>query len=364
MRDLRVVRQGPPGVPSGSNTAVCRRVTPSWRPRFWLSSELVSTGRWGDLSHAGKAVYVVLAFHSNKAGIAWPAIKMISAEAGLGRTMVIKGVGELENAGLVARLTRGGGRGSTRYRLLAPQGDVQTEAGAVDPCAPAEGRGSENRRPPVRCAGLETEGTESGTSEQQQVESVAVPSSSTADDLKPRSPKPSSHRNAESVRLLVQAGVSPASARSIALDVAGNLPLVKRQVRNLKHARLRGNIRNPEGWLRTAIREDYALPPELAEVDGNTPEPCGERPDSVPRGYEARGEGVEETPEEAAREWASKELERLEQEDNDEYRKLCNEAMREIPDCIQDIVRRKGPKETAMWRGMMVDLLIRRHLAE
>ena len=81
---------------------------------------LLTSGQWAALGHADKAALGVLIARANPAGLAWPGIDTIAAEAGIARGNAIRAIGRLIKAGLVERAKSGGGRGKpTTYRVFA-----------------------------------------------------------------------------------------------------------------------------------------------------------------------------------------------------------------------------------------------------
>lgn len=83
-----------------------------------------------DLSIAAKVVGCALIEHANREGIAWPGLPELGAYAGVSsRTTVLKGVRELERAGLL-EVTRRAGR-VHRYRLVIPTRTTRSDSGRV-----------------------------------------------------------------------------------------------------------------------------------------------------------------------------------------------------------------------------------------
>ena len=59
-------------------------------------------------SPAGKVVLIVVAYHADDTGRAWPAIETIAAEASIGRRTVFRAIDELEVRGWIATYRRRG----------------------------------------------------------------------------------------------------------------------------------------------------------------------------------------------------------------------------------------------------------------
>lgn len=83
---------------------------------FRVLCSIVESGTWARLSGGAKAVYVVLAKHSDARWLSWPSLPTIAKLAGTHPRHAIRAVNELEAEGLLTR-RRGGGRLSTLYEL-------------------------------------------------------------------------------------------------------------------------------------------------------------------------------------------------------------------------------------------------------
>jgi hypothetical protein len=71
-----------------------------------------------DLDREELLVLLCLADHANEEGVCWPSLPLIARRARMHRITATRVVDRLVELGVIARLERGGGRKSTRYKLM------------------------------------------------------------------------------------------------------------------------------------------------------------------------------------------------------------------------------------------------------
>lgn len=69
----------------------------------------------GQVGAAGIAVFCVLCIHASKDGRCFPSLETLARETGLSKPTVIGKLKELEAAGLIKKIRKGGGRGGKGY---------------------------------------------------------------------------------------------------------------------------------------------------------------------------------------------------------------------------------------------------------
>lgn len=131
------------------------------------------TAVWANSRHDGPRLLLLLAIadYANDEGVAFPSITALRRKARLGKTQCYDALAVLKGSGELEILERGGGRTTTRYRVVPAKAEhlqlfTGKRAERVPPRGPKSGpvrnsgrvgnpdrRGADNRTAPVRKSG-------------------------------------------------------------------------------------------------------------------------------------------------------------------------------------------------------------------
>ncbi len=368
------------------------RPRPTGRPWFRIPSWIVSDGTLAELGLAVNKVLHALAYHANsKTNEAWPGVSTMSLETGLSERTVRRALRQLEEAGIILRVRRGGGRLSARYRILFRS----PVTGIGHPCqSPKTPIPVASDHPNPEPADRGTRDREAEKRKRQQQEPLAVSFPPEPGDSRPiTGPSclgsgPMSDAvgntldNLEAIDLLRRQGFSEGSARDVAGEARGDVDLIRTAIRNADFEDSRGKLRNRPGYIRKAIRERWELLPGVMSLErareenrrkaekqerqerleGLSAEFRREFKARVARALAERGLAYSD-----GRQWAETEYRRMRLSGNGEFEALKREALRILPaECARWISERQHePHDDAKHgsptlKSAMLDLLAER----
>jgi len=346
-------------------------VDPSKKPwRKWSKAPgwVISSGILARLRPSATKVLAALIYHADgEIGTCDPGVETIGRETGLGKRTVRKAIRELEQEGVIKRLARGGGRATAKYQILFRQ-----PATGIEDSSSVRPDPNPARKAPPNPA-LVAGGNRDIESEKEQHQTVTVapslsvsqppghePQGLSADLHMPEEPTTRSSTEKPLIYRLVQAGMDSRVAKEMAREAGGDFERVEAAIRNRDYLQAQGRLRNPDGYLRQAIRLGWELVPELLEQDREAKREA----DLEARRAQleaARNTDPPKSPaEERAEAWARAEEARLRKNGNGEYSQLCQEALARMPESIRPWVQETG-EHSHFWKGMRHEILVERY---